>query len=123
MGVKTKNPNSKNYLERYRLVWGDVVYQAGEIKIVALDVNNKPLTEKVLKASGKPAKLRLISDRKNFTASPKELIFVEIDVLDKNGLFCPRAKMFMFVKVAERENCARSVMATQPTKQSFYQTI
>ncbi len=100
MGVKTKNPKSKNYLERYRLVWDDVVYHAGEIKVVAFDKNGKVAAEKVVKTSGKPATLKLTTDRDKFLADPKELIFVEIDVLDKNGLFCPRANMFMFVKVS-----------------------
>ncbi len=100
MGIKTKNPKSKNYLERYRLMWDNVLYQAGEIKVVALDENNKPLAEKIVKTSDKPAKLRLTLDRDKFVADSKELIFIEIDVLDKNGLFCPRANAFMFVKVS-----------------------
>ena len=33
-GIRTKNP--KEVYERYRLVWKDVPYQAGEVKVVAL---------------------------------------------------------------------------------------
>ncbi len=99
MGIKEKKPTSSNCLERYRLIWEDVIYQAGEIKAVALSKDGKRLAEKVIKTAGVPQKLKFTTDRNNFEADPKELIFIEIDVVDKDENFCPRASRFMFVEV------------------------
>ena len=99
MGVKSKNPQSKNAFERYRIMWNDVVYKAGEIKVVAYDENGARAEEKTVKTAGKPATVRMSADREEFSPDRRELIFVEIDVVDKDGKFCPRANLFMFVKV------------------------
>ncbi len=119
MGVKTKNPKSKNCIERYRLVWENVIYEVGEIKVVALDNSNTPLVEKIVKTAGSPAKLRFTPDRKTFVANPKELIFVEIDVVDKNNNLCPRANMFMFVEVSG-EGKLRALCNGDPTDQTSF---
>ena len=46
MGVKQKN-NSTIY-NRYRLIWDDVIYEPGEIKVVAYDKDNKVVAVKML---------------------------------------------------------------------------
>lgn len=99
MGVKSKNAKSKNPLERYRVVWDNVKYEAGEIKVAAYGADGKKLAEKFVRTAGEPYTLSFSTDRKDFSADKKDLIFVEIDVVDKAGNICPRAGRFMFVKV------------------------
>lgn len=43
LGVRQKDPS--NLYTTYRLVWDEVIYEPGELKIVALDENNNPLKE------------------------------------------------------------------------------
>jgi beta-galactosidase len=99
MGVKTKIANSENPLERNRMMWNDVIYQPGEIKVVAYDKDGKKAEEKTIKTAGKPFTTKITPDRTDIIACPKELVFLEIDVVDKDGNICPRASRFMFVKV------------------------
>jgi beta-galactosidase len=98
MGVKKKDKSNK--YSRYRLMWKDVVYQPGEIKVVAYDSNDKPVAEQVVKTSGEPFAVRLVADRKNINADGKDLSFVTVEIIDKNGNVCPRADNLLFFKVS-----------------------
>ena len=99
MGVKQKNPKSTDALERNRIMWNDVIYQPGEIKVVAFDKDGNKAEEKVIKTAGTPETTTLTPDRTDILADPNDLVYVEINVVDKNGNLCPRASRFMFVEV------------------------
>ncbi|MEH0152678.1 glycoside hydrolase family 2 TIM barrel-domain containing protein [Limibacter armeniacum] len=98
MGKRSKNKSSK--LERYRLMWNDVVYQPGELKVVAYDDNGKTADEKVIKTSGKPYQLVLDADRTTLDANGKDLSFVTVSVVDKDGNPCPTATNQLTFKVS-----------------------
>ena len=51
-----KDKNSR--LDRYRLRWRDVVYEPGEIKVVAYDEQGRQAASQVVRTAGRPAKLR-----------------------------------------------------------------
>jgi beta-galactosidase len=89
MGIRTKNPST--LYNKYRLVWDEVPYEPGELKVVALDKDNKPIRETVMRTAGKPARIVLKADRQVVSSSDKELAFVTALVVDKNGVVCPRA--------------------------------
>jgi beta-galactosidase len=89
MGVRIKNNDSK--LERYRLMWNNVVYEPGELKVVAFDDNGKPAGEKVVRTSGEPYQIVLEPDRSSIDADGKDISFVTVSVVDKNGVPCPTA--------------------------------
>ncbi len=94
MGVKQKDKSEK--YSRYRLMWRDVVYEAGEIKVVAYDNNNKVMEEKTIKTAGAPHTIRLTADRDTVKADGKDLVFVTVEILDKQGNLCPKASNFLF---------------------------
>lgn len=89
LGKRTKNRNSK--LERYRLMWNDVLYQPGELKVVAFDDEGTVAEEKIVRTSGKPYRLVLESDRNTLDANGKDIAFVTVSVVDKDGIPCPTA--------------------------------
>jgi beta-galactosidase len=89
MGIRQKNPSS--LYEKFRLVWDAVPYEAGELKVVALDQNGKSLMTTIVKTAGKPAKIVLKADRISVSDSEKELAFVTATVVDSKGVVCPRA--------------------------------
>ncbi|HWS00827.1 MAG TPA: DUF4982 domain-containing protein, partial [Prolixibacteraceae bacterium] len=97
MGIKKKDKSNK--YTRYRLMWNDVVYQPGEIKVVALDQNNKPVAEEVILTSGEPFAVRLTADRDQIKSDGNDLSFVTIEILDKSGNLCPRADNLLFFTV------------------------
>ena len=97
MGVKKKDKSSK--YSRYRLMWNDVVFQPGEIKVVAFDANNKAVAEEVIRTAGEPFSVRLTADREKIKSDGKDLSFVTAEILDKNGNMCPTADNLLFFQV------------------------
>ncbi|TXK49353.1 glycoside hydrolase family 2 protein [Pontibacter qinzhouensis] len=83
MGVQRKNNASP--LHRYRLMWMDVKYEPGTVRVVAFDKDGKPATEKTMVTAGKPHKLVLESDRKIITADGQDISFVTVSVVDEKG--------------------------------------
>jgi beta-galactosidase len=75
----------------YRLHWDDVVYQPGELKVVAYKDGHEWATD-VVKTTGPAAKLLLQADRTRIKADGKDLAYVTVTVADKKGLQSPRAK-------------------------------
>jgi len=74
---------------RYRLMWMDVIYQPGELKVVAYDQNGKAVEEKIVHTAGKPDRIELFADRTNLTADGKDLAYITVRVTDKDGYLCP----------------------------------
>ena len=88
-GKRTKNKDER--LDRYRLRWMDVKYEPGTVKVVAFDENGKPVAEKEVHTAGKPHHLALSADRKTISADGKDLSYVTVSVVDKDGNLCPLA--------------------------------
>ena len=75
----------------YRLRWDDVVYQPGELKVVAYK-NGKKWATDVMKTTGPAARLKLQADRNTIRADGQDLSFITVTVADKDGLLVPRSK-------------------------------
>ncbi|WP_439132093.1 DUF4982 domain-containing protein [Polaribacter sp.] len=99
MGKQTKTKTGTPQ-ERYRLMWNDVVYEPGTVKVVAFDKKGKPVAEKEIKTAGKPYKVVLNPDRKTIKANGKDISFVTVSVVDKNGIPCPTATNQLNFKVS-----------------------
>lgn len=74
----------------YRLRWDDVVYQPGELKVVAYRSGTKWATAETRTASD-AASLKLEPDRARIRADGLDLSFITVTVTDKTGLAAPRA--------------------------------
>lgn len=98
MGVKQKDKSNK--YTRYRLMWNDVIYSPGEIKVVAYNEQNQPLEEKIIRTASDPYSVKLTADRQIISADGKDLSFVTVEIVDKNGNLCPRADQLLFFEVA-----------------------
>jgi beta-galactosidase len=90
MGIQRKHKNGTPQ-ERYRLMWKDVKYQPGTVKVVAFGKDGKPEAEKVVVTAGKPYKLLMEPDRSIIEADGKDISFVTVTIVDKNGNVCPAA--------------------------------
>lgn len=75
--------------KRYRLMWNDVIYQPGEVKVTAYDENGNPADEKIIKTAGKPHHLVLSSNRTSMKADGEDLVYITVQVADKNGNLVP----------------------------------
>jgi beta-galactosidase len=76
-------------LPRYRLMWLDVPYEAGEMTIVAYDANGKEAARETIKTAGEPDHLEVVWA--NEEENPEELCYYTIRVVDKDGNLCPNA--------------------------------
>ena len=86
---KTLGKKKKGPLE-YRLRWDDVVYQPGELKVIAWK-NGIKWAEEVMRTTGKASALSISSDRPSVKADGTDLIYLTIRIEDKDKLTVPRS--------------------------------
>jgi len=84
----------------YRLRWNDVVYQPGELKVVAYR-NGKKWAEDAVKTTGDAAKLLLAADRTKINSDGLDLAYVTVTVADKAGLMVPRSGNLVKFDIAD----------------------
>lgn len=117
MGVRQKSNNSK--YERYRLMWNDVVYQPGEIKVLAYKEDGSVAEAQVVKTAGRSYRIRTTVDRSEISADGKDLAFVTVEVIDKDGNLCPRADNLLFFDV-EGAASLKAVCNGDPTDHTSF---
>ncbi|CAM4430832.1 beta-galactosidase [Pedobacter westerhofensis] len=98
MGRQTKSNTSST--TRYRLMWNEVKYEPGSLKVVAYDQSGKAVAEEFVHTAGKPDHLVLEADKNNLAADGKDLSYVTVKVVDKEGNLCPDASNELMFKVA-----------------------
>lgn len=87
-------------LSRYRLVWDNVVYEPGELKVVVYDKNGKAAGEETVHTAGAPAALRLTADKQMLAADGNDLSYITVALTDKDGNICPDAADDIRVEVS-----------------------
>ncbi len=70
-------------------MWMDAIYEPGEVKVVAYDEQGKAVMEKAIRTAGKPHHIELIPDRTQLSADGKDLAYINVRVVDKDGNLCP----------------------------------
>lgn len=74
----------------YRLRWDSIVYQPGELKVIAYK-EGKRWAEETLATTGQPAQLSANADRSVIRADGSDLSFITVKVVDENGRTVPDA--------------------------------
>lgn len=97
-GIQKKN-NETNQ-NRYRLMWMDVKYEPGTVKVVAFDKLGKPVAEKEIHTAGLPHHLELLADKNEVKADGEDLSYITVSVVDKDGNLCPVADNQLNFKVS-----------------------
>lgn len=87
-------------LSRYRLIWDNVVYEPGELKVVVYDKNGKAVGEETVHTAGAPAALRLTADKQTLAADGNDLSYITVALTDKDGNLCPDAADDIHVEVS-----------------------
>ena len=90
----------ENAMKRFRLMWNDVVYQPGELRVVAYDADGKIAAEKTVRTAGKAAEVKLIPDRSVLKADGEDLCYVNVSLVDKKGNPVPADNRLVKVKVS-----------------------
>ena len=87
MGFREKGEG--DLLSRYRLIWDDVRYEPGEITVIAYDDNNFETERKTIRTAGKPYRIELVPSRDSLIADGKDLLYVTVRIVDRDGNLCP----------------------------------
>lgn len=88
-GLTDGNKTNYETLKRFRLMWNDVKYVPGEIRVVAYDEAGEPRMEKTVRTAGKPHHIELSSYKTTLNADGKDLAYVTVRIADKDGNLCP----------------------------------
>lgn len=96
-GKKTKNNSTLQ--NRYRMMWMDAIYESGEVKVVAYDDKGNAAMEKTIRTAGKPHHIELVSDRTQLSADGKDLAYINVRIVDKDGNLCPDDQRIVTFKV------------------------
>jgi beta-galactosidase len=116
MGIQKKNDSTPQ--NRYRLMWMDVKYEPGTLKVVAFDSEGNSVSEKEVHTAGEPYKIVLNPDRKMIKANGLDISFVTVSVVDKKGIPCPTATNQLKFKVkgngTYRASCNGDATSLEP---------
>lgn len=82
-GVRSKTPDCLHAMWR-------VKFESGSVKVVARK-GGETVGEKEIRTAGEPAQIRLTPDRAQLDADGKDLSFVTVEIVDKDGTLCPNA--------------------------------
>lgn len=96
-GMREKNDSTRQH--RYRLMWNDVVYQPGEVTVVAYDAAGNRAAEQTVRTAGKPYALHLTSSVPALKADGEDLAYITVQAVDKAGNPVPYANEMVNFKV------------------------
>jgi beta-galactosidase len=82
----------------YRLRWDSVIYEPGELTVVAYK-NGIKWAEDEVRTTGEPVKLLATADRDVIDADGKDLTFITVRIADKNGQVIPLSNNLIDFKI------------------------
>ena len=97
-GRRAKNPGT--HQERYRLMWNEVKYEPGEVRVVAYDKAGHVAAEKRVVTAGKGYRLLIEADRTTLEKSGEDLAYLTVSVVDKAGNPVPTESREVKVEVS-----------------------
>ena len=113
--AKTDGSQNADVEGRYRLMWKDVVYEPGEILVIAYDSNGNEAARESVRTASEPRKLSASADRQVINADGEDLSYITVSVLDRNGNPVPDADRAVKVKVRGKSVRFRAVANGDPT--------
>ena len=87
---KSQRVRRKSNEHEYYVAWR-VTFEPGEVRVVARK-NGKQVNEKIIRTAGAPHHIQLTPNRKVIKANGRSLLFVTVEVVDKDGNLCPWAE-------------------------------
>lgn len=84
---------------RYRLMWNNVKYEPGELKVVAYGEDGKVVGETSVHTAGKASALKLEADKSTLSADGEDLAYITVSLVDKDGNLLPTTSDDIAVEV------------------------
>lgn len=88
---KSKGMGERNY--HFLFTFKDIQWEAGKIEAVSYDANKNILSRHEIRTAGEPSSLKLtmMQAPDGFKADGADLVMVQVEVVDKDGIRCPLA--------------------------------
>lgn len=96
---RREKTDTAGVMNRYRLIWDDVVYQPGSVRVVAYNADGSVAGERTMATAGKPRRLVLSSNRDSLVADGEDLAYITVQVVDGNGVPVPDDSRMVHFKV------------------------
>ena len=74
---------------RFRLIWDSVRYEPGTLEVVAYDAQGQAADTLAVHTAGRPHHLEVVADRTCLSPDGKDLAYLTVRVVDKDGNLCP----------------------------------
>jgi beta-galactosidase len=107
---------------RYRLMWMDAIYQPGEVRVVAYNKAGEKVDEKVVRTAGKPYAIQAEVNKKVLGADGKDLAYITLKVVDKDGNLCPHDQRSLSFSV-KGAGTFRAVANGDPTSLELFHVL
>lgn len=85
---------------RYRLMWDNVVYEPGDLSVIAYDADGNKAAANYVSTAGKATDIKLEADRSILKADGDDLSYIEVSLVDKVGTELPTATDNIEVEVS-----------------------
>ena len=85
--------------QRYRLMWMETKYEPGTVEVVAYNDKGEAVARKQMHTAGEPYRIVLEADRQTIAADGRDLAFITVKVVDRDGNLCPDAQHLISYKV------------------------
>lgn len=115
--VKFNNYPHTTFDSEYRLSW-DVPFEAGTIEVKAYK-DGKLAAEKKITTAKKAYRVVMEADREVIAADGKDLCYVTVKVVDKNGNLCPNADNLINYKVSGAGHFRAAASGNSASLESF----
>lgn len=76
---------TKNYDDNTGIIYWDIPYAEGKLEVTGMDENDRPISNYVIRSSGKPHSLKVVEAEQNISKN-KGLAHIVIQVVDENGI-------------------------------------
>jgi len=80
-----REKNDSTLQSRFRLMWNDVRYEPGELRVVAFNSDGSAADEKVVRTAGKPHHLVATANVDTLAADGLDLAYITVSIADKDG--------------------------------------
>lgn len=96
----TTPEEAMKYATRYRLMWPNVKYEPGELKVVAYDNHGNKVGESAVLTASEARRLKIDADCTVLRKGIDDLAYVSVSLIDKNGTVLPQADDRIDVQVS-----------------------
>lgn len=96
-------------------------FEPGTLKVISRK-NGKEVLSREIKTAGEPYQIKLTADRQTIMADGKDLSFITVEVLDKDGNLCPNADNLIQFDINDAGNIVGVDNGNQTSMERFKDT-